>query len=96
MPLYHTLYETFHLARNLYDPEMEYNVALTRTWALVAYFLSNLSLPPRVGREKERQGKEEVSQGERGKERGREWVRQVSNGGREGEEKEVERAKGGN
>lgn len=46
LPLYHTLYETFHLARNLYDPEMEYNVALTRTWALVAYFLSNEAVVP--------------------------------------------------
>lgn len=46
LPLYHTLYETFHLARQLYDPDMEYHVALTRTWALVAYFLSHEEVVP--------------------------------------------------
>ncbi|XP_063864716.1 N-acetylated-alpha-linked acidic dipeptidase 2-like isoform X3 [Scylla paramamosain] len=46
LPLYHTLYETFHLARQLYDPDMAYHVALTRTWALVAYFLSHEDVIP--------------------------------------------------
>ncbi|KAK7070881.1 N-acetylated-alpha-linked acidic dipeptidase 2 [Halocaridina rubra] len=40
LPLYHTLYETLHLAANLYDPGMHYHKALAQTWALIGLSLA--------------------------------------------------------
>ncbi|XP_069960673.1 N-acetylated-alpha-linked acidic dipeptidase 2 [Cherax quadricarinatus] len=46
LPLYHTLYETFHLAAEIYDPQMNYHLALTQSWALIALSLAQKTLIP--------------------------------------------------
>ncbi|CAL4059730.1 unnamed protein product [Meganyctiphanes norvegica] len=46
LALYHTLYETFHLATDILDPNMRYQVALTQAWALMAVNLAEEALIP--------------------------------------------------
>lgn len=43
------------MAQLLYDPETRYHVALTRTWALLKYFLLSISLATQVVIKKGRQ-----------------------------------------
>ncbi|XP_066959456.1 putative N-acetylated-alpha-linked acidic dipeptidase isoform X1 [Macrobrachium rosenbergii] len=46
LPLYHTLYETLHLAVDLYDPVIHFQTALTQAWALVALELAQEPVIP--------------------------------------------------
>ncbi|XP_070577802.1 N-acetylated-alpha-linked acidic dipeptidase 2-like [Ptychodera flava] len=45
-PLYHSMYETFHLAKGILDPDFEYHLAVTQVWAeLARSFADSLILP---------------------------------------------------
>lgn len=46
LPLYHTLYEGYHLSKDLYDPEMSYHLAITQTWALIALSFAQDTVVP--------------------------------------------------
>ena len=45
-PLYHSMYETFHLVSEIMDPSFEYHLAVSRVWAEMARNLADSLILP--------------------------------------------------
>lgn len=50
-PLYHSMYETFHLMNDIMDPSFEYHLALTRVWGELTRNLADSLILPLKGSE---------------------------------------------